>query len=543
MLMTSALPACPFCEAEQSTLTEELAACDAAVIARLVRAAPAFENAPTGPIDPDSGKAGFKISETLFGEERLAGATEVDALYFGEPDKQAYYLVRGFGEPLEWGIPTKLSELAAEYVKQLRNLPAEGVDRIAFFQDYLQHDDTMLAQDAYDEFARAPYSWLKDLKDRMNREQLLAWISDPATSPSRRRLFLTMLGVCGQAEDIPRLEQMLLSDSRLLVPAAECLASVSLATGGPLAVAVLPESTRLDERRKKLGLDAMIACYLTLKGEEGMDLVDQRFLSTEEVMGKLPDYSHIYSALMALRFLAEESDLVTQDRVLESARLLLDNPDFADQVIPDLARWEDWSVLERLAKMYAVAGEEGSGVQKYVREPIITYLDVATEAEGKAGEQAIKALESIESIDPDAVRRARSLRAFGFLAQARKTPAPATDTPPDPTGLGAIGDEAVVLAEDVPSTDIPDPSVFAAEEDTKSVEEDSPPQPAPEEPALPTPTKPTQEQKPSPPAEKPVVAEAAPAEPPGWALLIGIPTLAAAACFGLFWVILRSGTA
>ena len=44
-------------------------------------------------------------------------------------------------------------------------------------------------------------------------------------------------------------------------------------------------------------------------------------------------------------------------------RLLLDNPDFADQVIPDLARWEDWSVMDRLVEMFK-AGDEKSYVRR-----------------------------------------------------------------------------------------------------------------------------------------------------------------------------------
>ena len=61
-------------------------------------------------------------------------------------------------------------------------------------------------------------------------------------------------------------------------------------------------------------------------------------------------------------------------------RLLLDNPDFADQVIPDLARWEDWSVLDRLIEMYK-QGDEKS----YIRQPVVAYLTVASEQPGDVG--------------------------------------------------------------------------------------------------------------------------------------------------------------
>ena len=70
----------------------------------------------------------------------------------------------------------------------------------------------MLARDAYDEFAKAPYSDVIDLKPHMDREKILAWIKATDTVPaSRRRLYLTMLGVCGQKADAELLEEYMRS--------------------------------------------------------------------------------------------------------------------------------------------------------------------------------------------------------------------------------------------------------------------------------------------------------------------------------------------
>lgn len=548
--------ACPFCTAEQSTLTEELANSDAAVIARLITPAPPLEETPDDPLDPEAGKAEFEVAHTLFGPDGVTDGAAIKALYFGEPDKDSLYMIRGVGQPLDWAIPLKLTDQAVEYVKLLRTLPESGPGRVAFFKDYLQHEDPMLAQDAYDEFARAPYDDLKGIADQLDRHQLLDWIEDPAVSPSRRRLFFTMLGVCGVDEDLPRLEALLLSDSRLMIPLAEALSAAAIGAGGPLAQGLVPEATELEERRRKLGLDAMIACYLTLRGPEGLDLIDRRFLEPVEVAGKLPDYSHIYAALMALRFLAEETELIPMPRILASARLLLDNPDFADQVIPDLARWEDWTVLERLTEMYRRAGEPDSGVQKYVREPIITYLDVAAEQSGEVSERATQALASIEDIDPDAVRRSRSLRSFGFLGRAQTASLPTgsdpprlSEDPPSPAGMSMADEEPVLVADNVASDEPPDPAAFApGDADEGSPQSDGVEAPAEDAvqtpPAEQTAASPT---SPAPPtqADPPPVAELAEVPPPApsRALLIAAPLTGAVLCFGLFWVILRPGGA
>jgi hypothetical protein len=121
-----------------------------------------------------------------------------------------------------------------------------------------------------------------------------------------------------------------------------------------------------------------------------------------------------------LRFLAEETKIVPRDRLLQSARLLLDNAQFADQIILDLARWEDWSVMDRLIEMFKTSDASG-----YVRTPIVAYLLAAVEQPGAVNAKANQALVELEKIDADAVKRARTQMAFGFLQRA-KTVEPAT---------------------------------------------------------------------------------------------------------------------
>ena len=101
---------------------------------------------------------------------------------------------------INWGTPIAITERGDEYVAKAMELPKEGADRLAFFQDYLEDNDEMLARDAYDEFAKTPYADVIALKDRMKHDKLIEWIKSPQIPVSRRRLYLTMLGVCGKPE-------------------------------------------------------------------------------------------------------------------------------------------------------------------------------------------------------------------------------------------------------------------------------------------------------------------------------------------------------
>jgi hypothetical protein len=265
-----------------------------------------------------------------------------------------------------------------------------------------------LAQDAYDEFARAPYSEVIDLSDRMDRVQLMAWIEASQVGPTRRRLYLTMLGVCGQDEDVAKLETMLRYDFQQIKPALQAMVSVMGLNGSALGAPVASELVRADVRRRQQCLDALIAAYLKLKGPDGLPLIEQRFLANPDA-----EYTHVYATIMALRFHGEETDVLPRERLLDAMRLVLDNPDIADQVITDLSRWEDWSILDRL-----VAKFKDSQQDAWIRQPVISYLLTAAEQPGDVGQQATTALTELEELDPQGVKRARSYMAFGLFARS-----------------------------------------------------------------------------------------------------------------------------
>jgi len=403
--------ACPFCSAPSQTLSEEIAAADVVVIARLVKVPPEVDldsNDPAGfdIDDPNSGMAEFELIETLRGETPPQDST-IKVVYFGSGDLDKQFMISGIaGKQIDWTTPLPLTERSTAYLKILGTLPEKGPDRLTFFMGHLEDTDPLLAQDAYDEFARAPYELVTAISDRMDRKQLIAWIEDSQIGPTRRRLYLTMLGVCGQAEDIAILESLLLYDHQLIRPGIATMLAVMAQTGPIVGVPIIDEMIKSDVRRKQQCLDALIAAYLKLKGPEGLPLIERRFLTNPAA-----EYSHLYAAVMALRFHGEETDVLPRPRLLETMRLLLANEEIADQVIPDLARWEDWSILDQLVTMFK---ESETGA--WVRPPVISYLLVAAEQPAEIGQRANTALAELEKMDPKGVKRARRYMNFGMLA-------------------------------------------------------------------------------------------------------------------------------
>ncbi len=417
---TANVNACPFCSATQQTISEEIASAEISVIAKLIQPA-ATSDDPTNfdLAGNDFGMARFAVQNVLRGDESSAALEEIEVVYFGKDDKDRSFLINALVNKgpriekiavssIDWATPLPLTERGVHYVNQLADLPKRGADRLAFFQEHLEDEDPLLAQDAYDEFAMAPYSEVVDLADRMDRQQLIDWISDPRIGPSRRRLYLTMLGTCGTASDGELLEAQLLYDYQLLKPGVSVMLAAMARTGPAMSVSILDELIRADVRRKQQCLDALIAAYLKLKGPTGLPLVEEKFLRNSET-----EYSHTYAALMALRFHGEETDVLPRERILESLHLVLDNKQFADQVVPDLARWEDWSVMDKLVSLFKAGEKDG-----WIRQPVVSYLLVAAEQEGPVGDRADAALADLEEIDPECVTRARRNSAFSMFAAA-----------------------------------------------------------------------------------------------------------------------------
>jgi hypothetical protein len=143
----------------------------------------------------------------------------------------------------------------------------------------------------------------------------------------------------------------------------------------------------------RTGLDAMIGCYLSLKGPEGLPMIEEMFLKDPK-----SEYVDTYAAIYALRIMGQESKTIPKERLAASLRLMLDRPQLADMVIPDLARWEDWSVMDRVVKLFKEANEESS----WVRVPVVQYLRVCPLPEAK------DYIAELTKIDPDAVKRANS---------------------------------------------------------------------------------------------------------------------------------------
>ena len=141
--------ACPFCTAIPNTFTDDLREATVAVLARCLSA-----------------------DKVVAGDELPAYLTRVEEVLKGPPDAQVeegfrvfsfdpmvpgtMCLVIAYGElPYQWTTPTPLTPAAVAYLRGLRSLPEQGPERLGYFLPFLESPERLIADDAYNEFARS----------------------------------------------------------------------------------------------------------------------------------------------------------------------------------------------------------------------------------------------------------------------------------------------------------------------------------------------------------------------------------------------------
>ncbi|MBD3673734.1 MAG: hypothetical protein HUJ26_09445 [Planctomycetaceae bacterium] len=362
----SALLACPFCSAPSLTLSEQMAQADAVLQI-------AYQSAEKG-AQGEAGKTTYKIVRIIKAPEGLLkeGGTLELPLYRAASKGDLFLLTGSQTAAIEWATPLDVSKDAFNYIV---NAPAPDLaysKRLPYFLKYLEHKDEVISNDAYGEFANAPYEEISKVADQVPTKKVREWVTNEKTVPTRLGLYGLLLGLAGNETD----------------------AQVMLAK--------INEPTQ-DFR---LGIDGIMSGYLMIAKADGL-----KELEKSKLKGKDVPFSETYAAMQALRFMWKyQPGTIAKDDLRAAMRVLLERPELADLVIADLARWEDWEVIDRLIAMY---GEEDFNIPS-IKRAIIRYLLVSSSQESEvAGDppayvvKASSALEEIQEKDPKIYRDAK----------------------------------------------------------------------------------------------------------------------------------------
>jgi len=348
-------PACPFCNSQGKTLTEQVNEAALVVCGTLANA-----KLDTGS-DFGQGTTDLRV-ETVLKRHAILGDNKVLSLprYLPTDKKNNRFLVfcdvyKGKVDLLGGMVVKKDGDM----IKYLRGALAardkEVGARLRYFFDYLDNGEPEISNDAYNEFARADYKDYRDMAGKLRADKIARWILDPNTPSYRLGLYASMLGHCGTAKDARMLRKVLDDPGRQL----------------------------------SSGIDGMLAGYTLLAPAEGWAHTRAILKDTSK------DMPLRYAALRAARFFwTSRPDVVGRKEVAAGVALLLDDSNLADLAIDDLRKWGRWEVADRVLGLYGKASYD----IRAVRAAILRY------ALGCPGKKAAALVTAVRAKDPELVK-------------------------------------------------------------------------------------------------------------------------------------------
>jgi len=364
LLLPSHLPvalACPFCTALKPALSQLRQR--AAIVA-------------LGEIERTSaGTTSVRIRRFHSGRDRQAEGAQTPIPLDKSLLPGTLVLLFGSGSDnaiTDWQV-IPVDETSYSYFVRSPKEDVPAADRLRYFTRFLEHPNALVGEDAYLEFAHAPFDQVAAAADVFDMARVRSWLASEAVTPEHKGFYGLVLGLA--SEDSVRGEN------------ARCLL----------------ERIDAEDDDFRAGFDGVLAGYLLLDGIQALDHIEQRYLKNPRAADG--DVRHV---LNALRFYQEFGRVIPRERQQQALASLLARPEFAATVIVDLARLQDWTRVEQIRSLY---GREGFNTPA-IRATIVGYLQTCPLP------AAANALAALRQQDPQGVAAAvEALSRAGGLSQ------------------------------------------------------------------------------------------------------------------------------
>jgi len=214
-------------------------------------------------------------------------------------------------------------------------------ERLRWFAKRLEHQDPVIAADAFTEFGLAPLEAVRQAADAFDPATLAAWVDEPGIDSRRRGFYGLAAGIVAAQSQDARVRHDLLAALR--------------------AAIVAPA----DDFR--MGFDGLLGGLLVAEGSPSLDEFERCGLFAPTA--RAVDQRHL---LAALRFAWESlGDTIPRDRIAAATARLLDSPVVAADASIDLARYGMWDSIEKVAGLWETLGRD----DPLVRRAVAGYLD------------------------------------------------------------------------------------------------------------------------------------------------------------------------
>jgi len=357
LLVPAVAAACPFCGTVGESIARKRQGAAAVCVAEAV-----------GPTARDAAgllAAPFRVLQVIEGELPGAAETPLRARVAAPVTGTAVLFVSRDDPPIVSALGAE--EAVLGYVMSVPDPTEEAAERLAWFAARLEHPDGVIAEDAFAEFAVAPFPDVRAAAAALAERPLADWLSDPGIDQRRRGFYGLALGIV----------------------AAEGLPADAPATSAPLRAALATVAGDF-----RAGADGLMGGILVADGTSGLDWLLERAGPDRPVDQR--------QLLAALRFAREYlGDSIPPEAVVAATARLAGSVAVAADAIVDLARYDAWDEVDRVAAWWDRAADD-----PLLRRAVAGYLMACP------GPVAAAHLERIGREDPEALRRARAAAAL-----------------------------------------------------------------------------------------------------------------------------------
>lgn len=354
--VSAAALGCPFCTALEPTLSSRR---DAAAFVALGEV-----------LASDAQNLKIRLHRSIKGDKLVAPQETVTVPAGGSIRDGTLVLV--FGDQVEGEKPdgvlrfttVPVTETGYAYFAQAPDLRRPAPERLQYFARFLEHADPTIAADAYQEFAHASFGDVRKAAGALPIDKMSGWLLSERVPPARKGLYALALSFD--------------EDRKRRSAHADLLLKLILAPADDF----------------RAGFDGILGGYLLLRGQAGLEQIDKLYLSNPAAADG--DVRHALSALRAYR---EFGDEIPHEQLAQALRHVLARPEFAESVVTDLARWQDWSALDEIAGLYTQADY----AEPAIRRAIVGFLLACPQP------AAARQLERLRGIDAPGVAAAEKV--------------------------------------------------------------------------------------------------------------------------------------
>jgi hypothetical protein len=301
----------------------------------------------------------FLVHEVIKGDESLdSTALTSPAIELGDGPRLLFGQHADAGA-IRWTKSALASGEVLKFLSVAMRAPTAGPDRLRTFWPYLASRDPRIADDAYYQFAKSEYPHVREFARLSDRREIVAAIESPETLPHFRILMFRLLGVCGESPDAEIAWKLITAD----------------------------------QAGKLRGLETVIASYLSLARQEGLEKIRQHILSNPKV-----GFAVLMAAIEAIRFHVTNEDRIPREELARAMHDVLDHREIADVALSELAEWHDWSAVAKAVDLFRNAPPD----RRWLRVAAAKYLLACPLSTVR------DSLAMLEPIDASAIQQART---------------------------------------------------------------------------------------------------------------------------------------